>query len=246
MGEPAYRQRVYKNYRATTVVANSGSNPSELSGKVRQYHKRWAQFLPKNKNSSILDLGCGGGEFLYYLQQEGFNNLHGVDTSPDQVSVANELGMNNVVVGEAREYLVSCSNDFDLIAAFNLLEHLTRDEMFVLLDEVVKVLRPGGLFLAEIPNSKSLFSARVRYADITHEQSFTPKSIIQIYSLVGLKPLSIMERGPVVHGFKSGLRWMLWQIIRGIILLYLIAEMADTRWRVYTQDMRVVAKKPEI
>ena len=50
----------------------------------------------------------------------------------------------------------------------------------------------------------------------------------------------------MVHGFKSGLRWMLWQIIRGIILLYLIAEMADTRWRVYTQDMRVVAKKPDI
>jgi len=95
-----------------------------------------------------------------------------------------------------------------------------------------------------VPNSKSPFGARVRYGDITHEQSFTPKSIVQICAIVGLEPMAILERGPVVHGVKSALRWMTWQIMRGFIFAYLVAESADYGWRVYTQDMRVVARRP--
>ena len=238
-----YRQRAYEYYRKSTMGANYGAAPLELSGKMRQYRQRWEQFLPKNMDASILDLGCGGGEFLYFLQQNKFSNLHGVDTSPDQVSAANDLGLKNVVIGDAREYIKNSDTVYDLIVAFNVLEHFTRDEMFELLDLVVNSLRPGGIFLAEVPNSKSIFGARVRYADITHEQSFTPKSIHQILSLVGLEPVAILERGPLVHGVKSGFRWLIWQIIRGFIFVYLVAEMADHRWRVYTQDMRVVAKK---
>ena len=104
--------------------------------------------------------------------------------------------------------------------------------------------RPVGVFLAVVPNSKSPFGARVRYGDITHEQSFTPKSIVQICAIVGLEPMAILERGPVVHGVKSALRWMTWQIMRGFIFAYLVAESADYGWRVYTQDMRVVARRP--
>ena len=92
--------------------------------------------------------------------------------------------------------------------------------MFDLLDEVVQALRPGGLFLAVVPNSLSPFGGRVRYGDIMHEQSFTPGSIVQICAIVGLEPVAILERGPVVHGLKSAVRWIIWQIIRGSIICW--------------------------
>lgn len=239
-----YRQRAYERYRTTTWEHVLRVSTMSLEGKVRQYRQRWSRFLPEdNKNAPILDLGCGGGEFLYFLQQEGFTNLHGVDLSPEQVEAAGALGLPNVELGDAHAYLAQRRDTFDLIAALNLIEHLKRDEMLALLDDVVQALRPGGLLLLEVPNSLSLFGARVRYADITHEQSFTPKSMVQLCAMVGLEPVAILERGPVVHGIISGLRWLLWQVIRFLILIYLLAESADYRWRVYTQDMLVVARK---
>lgn len=242
--QESYRQRAYEHYRATAAAHPQRSSSMSLAAKVRQHHQRWGRFLPQGKDASILDLGCGGGEFLYFLQQEGYTHLSGVDTSLDQVEAAHTLGLENVELGDVREYVQQHTEAFDVIAALSLLEHLKRDEMLALLDGVVRALRPGGVFLAVAPNSKSPFGTRVRYGDITHEQSFTPKSVVQICAIVGLEPVAILERGPVVHGVKSALRWIVWQVIRGFVWLYLVAESADYGWRVYTQDMRVVARKP--
>ena len=239
-----FRCRVYEAYRSTTSANPHKGSRMPLPEQVRQYRQRWGRFLPDDKTAPILDIGCGGGEFLYFLQEQGFTNLHGVDVSPEQIAAARKLGIQNVEVADACTYLKQHREPFQLISALSVLEHLNRQEMFELLDEVVRALRPGGLFLAVVPNSLSPFGARVRYGDIMHEQSFTPGSIVQICAIVGLEPVAILERGPVVHGLKSAVRWVIWQIIRGFILLYLLAESADYRWRVYTQDMRVVTRRP--
>lgn len=237
-----YRQRAYDHYRSTAAANPLISSRMSFTSKVRQNRQRWRRFLPHDKNASIPDLGCGSGEFLYFLQEEGYNHLYGVDISPEQVKAAQALKLENVEQGDVREYVQQHMEMFDVIAAFSLLEHLERDEMLELLDGVVQALRPRGLFLAVMPNSKSFFSARVRYGDITHEQSFTPKSIVQICAIVGLEPVAILERGPLVHGIVSMFRWIVWQMIRGFILFYLVAESGDYRWRVYTQDICLVAK----
>ena len=61
-----------------------------------------------------------------------------------------------------------------------------RAELFDLLDAVREALRPGGCLIAVVPNAKGLFGAQVRFADITHELSFTPTSVAQLCAVVGL------------------------------------------------------------
>ncbi len=240
-----FRQRAYEHYRTMTSRQQPlRVSTMNLEAKVRQFRQRWSRVLPQDRDAPILDIGCGGGEFLYFLHQEGFTNIYGIDVSPEQVEAARALGLQRVELGDAGTYLEEHTGSFQVIAALSLLEHLTREEMLVLLDGVVKALRPGGLLLPVMPNSLSVFGARIRYGDITHEQSFTPESIVQICAMVGLEPMSILEWGPVVHGIASGLRWLAWQVIRGFILFYPLVESADCRWRVYTQDMRVIARKP--
>lgn len=238
-----YRRRVYSFYRSKGTHQINSTVGGGLDSRVRQYRNRWRQFLPDEKDNPILDLGCGSGEFLYYLQREGYENLYGVDVSLEQVNAAKELGLTNVTQEDALGFLKRYSETFQMIVAMNLIEHLSRDEMFDLLDMIVQALLPRGRLLAVVPNSLSIFGARVRYADITHEQSFTPESVVQILNHVGLEPVAILERGPIIHGVKSGLRWLSWQFIRGLIFGYHLVETADYRWRVYTQDMRIVAQK---
>jgi hypothetical protein len=84
---------------------------------------------------------------------------------------------------------------------------------------------------------------RTRYWDITHELSFTPSSITQVLLASGFIDVQILEYGPVVHGIKSALRMVVWQIIRLMLRLYLLAEVGSTMDRVFTQDMRVVTRR---
>lgn len=59
-------------------------------------------------------------------------------------------------------------NEFDLIVAFDVLEHLQNTELDLLLKEVSTKLKDGGLFLARFPNGDSPFSSFIQNGDPTH------------------------------------------------------------------------------
>ena len=237
------RARIYDAYR-TTTAANRLKRPAlSLEGQLRQYRQRWARFLPPDRSAHILDIGCGGGEFLLFLTQRGYSQIEGVDISPEQIDLARRRGLRQVVAGDALDYLGECRECYALINIQNVLEHLARPELFQMLDAVVAALAPGGRVFGVVPNSKSIFSARVRYADITHELSFTPESLRQIFTVVGLRPTAILEHGPLVHGAISSLRWAIWQGVRLAIWIAYVAENVDYGERVYTHDMMFVAEK---
>ena len=48
----------------------------------------------------------------------------------------------------------------------------------------------------------------------------------------------------MVHGVVSAIRWTCWQGIRAGLLVARVAEGADWRWPVFTQDLVFVARKP--
>jgi len=75
-----FRERIYGSYVETT--SERGLGQMSLDTQARQFRQRWQVFLPREKGAPVLDLGCGCGEFLYFLHREGYTNLHGVDVSP--------------------------------------------------------------------------------------------------------------------------------------------------------------------
>jgi hypothetical protein len=175
----------------------------------------------------------------------GYSCIEGVDLSPSQVQAAAARGLTGVTLAPAVEYLRAHPSRYAVVTAFSVLEHQTREELFALLDAISGALVPGGCLIAVVPNAKGLFGAHVRFADITHELSFTPMSVSQICAVAGLEAPAVFEHGPVVHGVVSAARWMCWQAIRGGLLFARLAEGADWRWPVFTQDLVFVARKPE-
>jgi 2-polyprenyl-3-methyl-5-hydroxy-6-metoxy-1,4-benzoquinol methylase len=239
-----FRARIYATYVATTA-ANPFAGPAlPLAEALAQYRRRWAGYLPASRDARILDLGCGGGEFLLFLEGQGYSRLEGVDVSPEQVELARRRGLKSVQVADALDYLETNRGPYDLVNAQHVLEHLTRPELLRLLDAVVAALQPGGRLFAVVPNAKGLFSARIRYADLTHELSFTPESLRQVCATVGLRPVAMREHGPLAHGPASGLRWGAWQLVRLATWIALTAESADYGERIYTNNVMLVAEKP--
>jgi SAM-dependent methyltransferase len=241
-----WKARVYASYRESASGAPADACGLEALWALerRQYIQRYRRFLPADRSASIVDIGCGSGTFLTALKALGYTRVEGIDGSPSQVAAAAVRGLSCVTLGSAVDYLNARANRFTLITAFSVLEHQTRAELFDLLDAVHTALIPGGTLVALTPNAKGLFGAHVRFADITHELSFTPTSVQQICNVTRLECIAIEEHGPLVHGVASGVRWCVWQAIRGALAAARLAEGGDWRQRVFTQDLVFVARKP--
>lgn len=239
-----WKERVYASYTGLAVDSGPEQRQARWARERRQYIRRFRRFLPPDAHAPILEIGCGSGTFLDALRFLGYSRVEGIDVSPGQVAAAHARGVSSVTLAAATEYLRARPAAYAAIAAFNVLEHQTRGELFELLDAVVAALMPGGCLIAVVPNAKGLFGAHVRFGDITHELSFTPSSVHQVCGVAGLECTTIVEQGPVVHGVVSALRWVVWQSIRGALLVARVAEGGDWRWPVFTQDLAFVARKP--
>jgi len=119
-------------------------------------------------DSPILDLGCGRGEWLELVNENGLAG-EGVDSNAIMVSACQERGL-RVTEGDALEYLRALpAESRGVITAFHLIEHLEFQVLVQLLRESFRVLRPGGLAIFETPNPDNvLIGSNQFYSDPTH------------------------------------------------------------------------------
>jgi SAM-dependent methyltransferase len=199
--------------------------------------------FPDNPRAAILDLGCGFGALFYFLRRAGYSNLQAVDSSPDQIAMAQRLGISGVRLGDALQALQATeSQSQDVVVAFDLMEHLSADVLPKFVDEVSRVLKPRGRFIVHAPNGESPFCSRVRYGDPTHHRAFTQSSICPLLLSSGFAEVHCYEDSPTVHGFKSLLRWIVWKGVRGLLRLWLAAETGETtKQAIFTQNFLVAA-----
>ena len=91
-----YRQRIYANYENVFTLPIAPTTLAGLAPRLRYFCWMILPHCPPNKASPILDLGCGHGALLYALRTSGYTNVHGVDSSIQQVEAARRLGIGNV------------------------------------------------------------------------------------------------------------------------------------------------------
>lgn len=159
----------------------------------RWYTKGWLD-LPRD--TPVLDIGCGSGQFLYFLKKEGFTDLVGIDLDQKQVEIGRELAL-DLRCAPVDEFLGGESTKrYGVVAMLDILEHFTREELFPLLETVVAKMAPGGRLIVSVPNADSPHGLRSTYADITHEISFTPTSLSEMLFCHGLKVTSMRDPWP--------------------------------------------------
>jgi SAM-dependent methyltransferase len=159
-----------------------------------------------------LDVGCGYGNFLYFLQSEGFTETRGIDLNSQQLEVARSLGVRNVQCCEGKEFLRSSVGKFDFISAIDVVEHMPKDQVLEFLDLVHAALRPGGRFLCQVPNLAAFYRP-VFYMDFSHETPFTASSLKQVLQLANFENVRVFPMGPVAYGVKSAIRCLLWKAV---------------------------------
>jgi SAM-dependent methyltransferase len=208
------------------------------------YLRRFVQkHVPKDRDCAVLDLGCGKGELLSILAAKGYGNLEGVDCSPLQVR---RRVVPCVRLGDGLSALKeSADRSLDVVIAFDVIEHLMREELLSWATEVRRTLKAGGRWIVHVPNAASPFGSRVRYSDLTHELAFTRESIGQLAQLAGFSGWMVFEDRPAVHGFLSAMRRGIWALGRLPFVLLFAAETGEYRNAILSQNMVAVFQKSE-
>lgn len=147
--------------------------------------------------SPILDVGCGRGEWLELLRESGYT-AKGLDLNRVMIDYCHSKGL-DVLEGEVISYLRTLPDlSLGVVTGFHIIEHLSFPQLKNLLNEVTRVLKPGGLALFETPNPKNLVVGACNfYADPTHRNPLFPDTVQFLLESQGLSNVQILYLHPV-------------------------------------------------
>ncbi|WP_376696630.1 class I SAM-dependent methyltransferase [Wenzhouxiangella sp. EGI_FJ10305] len=123
---------------------------------------------------SVLELGCGTGNNLRFLAEEGFRT-YGVEASPTAVKRALQLlekdGLTSEIEIGDMASLPWADGHFDLILDRAALVHNARDRIHLILQEAWRVLKPGGRLISV--GLKSVRHPELRFGQQSSEGTWT-------------------------------------------------------------------------
>jgi 2-polyprenyl-3-methyl-5-hydroxy-6-metoxy-1,4-benzoquinol methylase len=125
---------------------------------LRDYATVPFMFLKASTGASLLDIGCGSGQFLAMMRDLGWE-VEGVEPDPKSARIAQETRRLRVQAG-AVEQADLPSQSKDVITMTHVIEHLP--DPLAVLRRCYQILRPEGLLVVATPNVDSLLHRRFR------------------------------------------------------------------------------------
>jgi len=192
---------------------------------IKNFFSRWI-----NKNGSVLDLGCGYGEFINNIQAQ---KKWGMDLNPATREKLNK-DVQFIEQDCSSKWPLKESEKLDIIFTSNFFEHLPNKKCLSdTLNNAYKALNPGGRLIAMGPNIKYLPGLYWDFYD--HHVILTEKSLAEALEIEGFEIEECIPRFlpyTMVGGFEYPLFF-----IKAYLYLSSI-------WWIKGRQFLVVAKKP--
>lgn len=102
----------------------------------------------------VLEIGCASGELLLLALRAGAEAVKGIELDPEIAEYGRKKNRVEIVCGTAEEQLRREQGMYDVVCAFDVIEHL-KDPAAVL-REVRRVLTDQGRFLCAVPNGENI------------------------------------------------------------------------------------------
>jgi len=150
----------------------------------------------------IVDLGCGRGEWLELLEEEGMQGK-GVERNQVLVEECRQAGL-DVVAGDMLTYLCALPNcSIGGVTGFHIVEHLPFEVLLDMFDETVRVLQPGGVAIFETPNPHNVLVSTLEfYNDPTHRTPLPSTLLKFVAEMKGLQHIKLLQLHPFPEAHK--------------------------------------------
>lgn len=153
--------------------------------KVEREVRFLLQVAPKGR---LLDVGCSMGAFVKAALEQGFEAT-GIDICEPATEVGRAKGL---PIACAELFSFEPGTPFDVITMWATLEHVPDPNAF--LQRIHQLLRPGGIFIASVPNfsglAQRILGPKDRYVCRDHLNYWTAGALIRYFARSGFEPIS--------------------------------------------------------
>lgn len=171
---------------------------NEFRGSRETVKERVRVYLPYLKEASagaedrpVLDVGCGRGEWLELLRENGFA-ARGLDLNACMVEQCQARGLEAERGDVIRHLRALPAESLGAVTGFHIIEHLPFPTLLELFSEACRVLKPGGVAIFESPNCKNLVVGACNfYSDPTHRNPVFPDTARFMLANRGFEPVEI-------------------------------------------------------
>lgn len=164
---------------------------NHFRGSIDSIKKAQEAYIPYLKNKkNVLDIGCGRGEFLSLMQDNGINAT-GIDIYEPYADYCRMKGL-NVTAGDGVAHLASL-DEVDGIFVGQVVEHLKPHQIISLCNTAYEKLSEGGCIIIETPNPTSLsIYTNAFYIDPSHVKPVHPLTMKYYLEKAGFKKIEII------------------------------------------------------
>jgi O-antigen chain-terminating methyltransferase len=148
--------------------------------------------------ASVLDIGCGRGEFLEVMGEAGVA-ARGIDLSPESVAQCHDKGLAAEVADLFTYLSAQPDGEFDGILSSQVVEHLPPDRVPEMIRLCGAKLRRGGVLAIETPNPECLaIFATYFYLDPTHTRPMPHQYLQFCMEEAGLTAIEVHKLAPAI------------------------------------------------
>lgn len=194
-------ESIYKYYQSDDYISHTSSKKgifNKVYHTVRNYQfyrkKSLISKLNNKGNISLLDIGCGTGDFIAYCQKKNWS-CFGVETDEKARKYAQDN--NKCSVYKSIDEAINCEERYDIITMWHVLEHVY--DLSNYLNKIKTLLKDGGWLILGLPNCNSYDAKKFNeswyaYDLPIHVSHFNNKDIIKLvekhkFKSVVTKPL---------------------------------------------------------
>ncbi|HWK20768.1 MAG TPA: class I SAM-dependent methyltransferase [Microbacteriaceae bacterium] len=205
-------------------------------GDSKYFTKELREIERRGEIHDVLELGFGDGRFLAYCRERGWQAT-GIELIPELVELAKSSGFGALL---ADQVATLPDASFDLIAAFDVLEHIPPSDSVEFLTGIRQKLRPGGSVILRFPNADTALGNPFQYGDPTHVNAigllklryYAASAELQVSRFRGSKGRSFETS--LVHGLHRYTGLPIGRVLAGI------------KRAIYLPDVPVVLSSPNV
>jgi len=169
--------------------------------------------------SRVFEIGFGSGKFMSWASKNGYD-IYGIEINKEMVEKAESAG-HKVYLGSIDSVSEKIDFQFDAVVAFDVFEHLKKDDIIKSLVILNGMMVSRGRILLRFPNGQSPFGRCYQYGDLTHETVLTGSSIEQAGLMAGFNLVGCYNPIRKQTGKKPMLVRKIAYLVRDIIEVFI-------------------------
>lgn len=199
----ASQQLFNEYYRNCNVYSEAEAlrNGSDKSGSRFSNVVSLLESVAKNKDISVIDVGCGGGELLRELEYAGFKNIVGLDPSEKSIEHIKKLGIRGIC---GNIFDKTCVDEkYDVVISMAVIEHIYELKEYI--NKMKSMLKGRGYIVLNAPAVEGFFESMLPIANNFNQEHINFFSVCSLDNLMGCFGMERCNESPykIIDGEKQ-------------------------------------------